>query len=178
MKYKQKGSALAISLVLLAAITLISLTSMQRSGLQSKIVSNLQHHELAFQTTLNEQEYWWSQLQDSNVRGVLIPQAQNASTYDAATNQITYSAIPLNDASGFNNGSTAAIRRNMIQASSLVIIPHEKGNIALSESGEVNAVVIAKLQMASSSNGGSPNLIANQISGLTVDILDNSKNAL
>jgi type IV pilus assembly protein PilX len=53
MQNTQKGSVLAVSLVLLTAITLIAISSMQRSGLQTKIVSNLQHHEILFQTTLN-----------------------------------------------------------------------------------------------------------------------------
>ena len=70
MKYKQKGSALAVSLVLLTAITLISISSMQRSGLQTRIVANLQHHEILFQTTLNEQEYWWGELQ-KRIQGAL-----------------------------------------------------------------------------------------------------------
>lgn len=48
MKQHQSGSVLAISLVLLTAITITALMGLQRSGLQSKIVANIQHKELAF----------------------------------------------------------------------------------------------------------------------------------
>jgi Tfp pilus assembly protein PilX len=56
MYTQQTGSALAISLVLLTAITLISITSLQRSGLQTKIVANSQHSEAAFHAANNELE--------------------------------------------------------------------------------------------------------------------------
>lgn len=48
MKQHQSGSVLAISLVLLTMITIIALMGLQRSGLQNKIVANIQHKELVF----------------------------------------------------------------------------------------------------------------------------------
>ncbi len=51
-----KGSALAISLVILTAITLISISSLQRSGLQARMVGSIQHKEEAFHSTNNELE--------------------------------------------------------------------------------------------------------------------------
>lgn len=51
-----KGSALAISLVILTAITLISITALQRSGLQSRMVGNIQHQEQAFHAANGELE--------------------------------------------------------------------------------------------------------------------------
>jgi len=56
MYTQQTGSALAISLVLLTAITLISITSLQRSGLQTRIVANSQHAEAAFHAANSELE--------------------------------------------------------------------------------------------------------------------------
>lgn len=56
MYSKQKASALAISLVLLTAITLISITSLQRSGLQTRIVANNQHSEAGFNAANSELE--------------------------------------------------------------------------------------------------------------------------
>lgn len=58
MKQNQSGSALAISLVMLTAITLVAMMSLQRSGLQTKIVANIQHEEAVFLAALNEQEFW------------------------------------------------------------------------------------------------------------------------
>jgi Tfp pilus assembly protein PilX len=56
MHMQQTGSALAISLVLLTAISLVSITSLQRTNLQSRIVANSQHAEAAFQIVNNDLE--------------------------------------------------------------------------------------------------------------------------
>lgn len=53
MKSHQSGSVLAISLVLLTAITLIAIMGLQRSGLQTKIVANVQHKETVFHGAKN-----------------------------------------------------------------------------------------------------------------------------
>jgi len=174
MEYKQKGSALAVSLVLLTAITLISLSSMQRSGLQTKIVSNLQHHEILFQTTLNEQEYWWGQLQRDDSKGEIISNAQSAYALDLATNTKTYRPMTLSDNSGFNSGGSNSVVPN----SQMLIIPPVLGGLALSEGTEINLGIATKLQISSSTNGGRPNLLANQLTGVTVDTLNNTKNSL
>lgn len=52
----QLGSTLAISLVILTAVTIISVTAMQRSGLQGRMVGNIQFKERAFQITNSDQE--------------------------------------------------------------------------------------------------------------------------
>ena len=54
MKQQQSGSVLAISLVLLTAITLIAVMNMQRAGLQTKIVGALQHREGDYNKVANE----------------------------------------------------------------------------------------------------------------------------
>lgn len=51
-----KGSALAISLTILTAITLISVTALQRSGIQSRMVGNIQHKEQGFHAANSELE--------------------------------------------------------------------------------------------------------------------------
>jgi Tfp pilus assembly protein PilX len=51
-----KGSVLAISLVILTAITLVSVTAMQRSGLQGRMTGSLQHNKIAFHTANSELE--------------------------------------------------------------------------------------------------------------------------
>lgn len=50
------GSALAIGLVILTAITLVSITAMQRSGIQGRMVGNIQHKEQAFHAANGELE--------------------------------------------------------------------------------------------------------------------------
>jgi Tfp pilus assembly protein PilX len=56
MYNQQTGSTLAISLVLLAAITLVSITSLQRTDLQTRIVANSQHSEAAFHAANSDLE--------------------------------------------------------------------------------------------------------------------------
>lgn len=67
MKSYQSGSALAISLILLTAITLIALMGLQRSGLQTKIVANIQHKETVFHGAKNllEDAYGFYQTADT-----------------------------------------------------------------------------------------------------------------
>jgi hypothetical protein len=51
-----KGSALAIGLVILTAITLVSITAIQRSGIQGRMVGNVQHKQQAFHAAYGELE--------------------------------------------------------------------------------------------------------------------------
>lgn len=71
MKKHQSGSVLAISLVLLTAITIMALMGLQRSGLQNKIVANIQHKELAFRKasfTAEDEVFALNDLSDENLR--------------------------------------------------------------------------------------------------------------
>lgn len=71
MKQEQSGAVLAISLVLLTAITFLSMMGMQRSGLQTKIVANIQHQERVFNASLNEQEFWFFQYASNPKENIL-----------------------------------------------------------------------------------------------------------
>ncbi len=64
MKSRQAGSVLAISLVLLTAITLIALMGLQRSGMQTKIIANIQHKARVFNTSYSEVECSYDLFQD------------------------------------------------------------------------------------------------------------------
>lgn len=172
MQNNQNGSALAVSLVLLTAITLISISSMQRSGLQTKIVSNLQHHETLFQTTLNEQEFWWKELQTSDSRGILISQAEAEFTLNPA-NEKTFTPTVLDDNSGFNDSALP-----IDQSSSLLFIPPSPGELALSVGSELNQVIPLNLQLSSSSNVRQRNLRASQQMGISVSALNNNRHSL
>jgi type IV pilus assembly protein PilX len=50
---KQQGVALVVSLILLVVITLLSLTAMRSTNLDTKITVNHQHKQMAFQTAEN-----------------------------------------------------------------------------------------------------------------------------
>jgi Tfp pilus assembly protein PilX len=72
MHTQQTGSALAISLVLLTAITLISITSLQRTSLQTRIVANVQHSEAGFHAANSElEEMFQSYVEDVNAATIL-----------------------------------------------------------------------------------------------------------
>jgi hypothetical protein len=172
MRYHQKGSALIVSLVLLTAITLISLSSMQRSGLQTRIVANLQHHEVLFQTALNEQEYWWGKLKKDSSRGELIFEAQSEFALNADNNKV-YRPTTLSDGSGFNDGGLTITHR-----SGLLIIPPTPGELALSDGSEIGQGATVKLQVSSNADGGRPNLVANQLTGITISALNSTKNSI
>lgn len=51
--HRQRGVALAVSMVLLTVITLLSLTAMRGSNLDTKIAVNHQHKQFAFQAAEN-----------------------------------------------------------------------------------------------------------------------------
>jgi Tfp pilus assembly protein PilX len=68
MKKNQSGSVLLISLVLLTVITLVTMMSLQRSGLQTKVVANAQHREIVFNTALNDIDKTYSQIQAGNTQ--------------------------------------------------------------------------------------------------------------
>jgi len=50
---KQRGVALVVSLILLVVITLLSLTAMRNTNLDTKITVNHQHKQMAFQAAEN-----------------------------------------------------------------------------------------------------------------------------
>lgn len=68
MKSQATGSVLAISLVLLTAITLIAIMGMQRAGLQTKIAANIQHREVAFNTALGDIDKVYQDIQDGDTQ--------------------------------------------------------------------------------------------------------------
>ena len=109
---------------------------------------------------------------EKDSRGALISQAQNEFVLDA-NNKKVYRSTNLDDGSNFNNGTSA-----ITHSSGLLIIPPEVGELALSDGSEVNQNTPAKLRIASNANGGRPSLIANQLTGVTASVLNNTKHSL
>lgn len=70
MRKNQSGAVLAISLVLLTAITFLSMMGMQRSGLQTKIVANIQHQESVFNAALDVAEGSYRVFQESDTQAL------------------------------------------------------------------------------------------------------------
>jgi hypothetical protein len=76
MKSHVTGSVLAISLVLLTAITLIAIMGMERAGLQTKIVANIQHKEIAFNTALGDIDKVYQDIQEGDTQ--ILSDAMNS----------------------------------------------------------------------------------------------------
>lgn len=69
---KQSGSVLAISLVLLTAITLLASMNMQRASLQTRIAANILHKEQLFNDALNEQKMWFTTLSTGSTGDTIL----------------------------------------------------------------------------------------------------------
>ncbi len=71
---QQRGSALIVSLVILTAITLGAMVAMQRSTVQIRMVSNLQHQQEISNAALGTLNYLFSQMLNDGVlqKNVLI----------------------------------------------------------------------------------------------------------
>lgn len=125
MRNSQSGSALAISLVLLTVITIISITSLQRSGLQSKIVGNLQHKEQLFTAANSDQEHWFltAQEDDAYLSQALQNRALNPD------GEAIFSSVPLPD---------RQVYQHIDSNSTLQHIPNGDSKIALSSGYETN----------------------------------------
>lgn len=101
MKYNQSGSVLAVSLVLLTTITLVAIMGMQRSGLQSRIVSSVQHQEFVFNSALSTiyANYDFFQTSDTQALNDAIEIAKNFK-YQQSINNADMASIkekqPLN----------------------------------------------------------------------------------
>lgn len=110
MKTRQSGSVLAISLVLLTAITLIALMGMQRSGLQTKIVANLQHHEARFNRTLAEVDDLFKTVQQVDTQ-LLADAAENPTgPIHVTSNMPAHPHIQVNSTLEFqSNGNTIGL---------------------------------------------------------------------
>jgi Tfp pilus assembly protein PilX len=110
---QQSGSALLISLVLLTAITLISITGLQRSGLQTRIVANNQHNEMAFHAANGELEAVFQTYQDDSDAEQLNTAIDSYTTVDSET---VYDVIDSGITSHYEEN--AALYSSHIQVSS------------------------------------------------------------
>jgi len=96
-----KGSALAISLVILTAITLISISALQRSGIQGRMVGNIQHQEQGFHAANGELEeiYQFYATQTS----ATIALANPMNNFDMINGEPVYLEVTPGHTSTYNN---------------------------------------------------------------------------
>lgn len=166
---RNKGSVLAISLVLLTAITIVALSSMQRSGLQTKIVANFQHVEMLFNAAMSDQQYWFMQLKASESGDTLLSEPLASFVLDE-NNKRNYQPVIL---------ESKDVVPSVIQlASDLLHIPSRQGQLSLSEGNEVNSRIDYDFELSSHAELSARNMGARQKSGLTFSGLNNQQNSI
>ncbi len=164
-----KGSVLAISLVLLTAITLVAVFSMQRSGIQTKIVANIQHVEMLFNTAMNDQEYWFMQLKMAESGDSLLSEPLANFVLDE-NNQRSYHPVDLMPA--IEEPSVITL------ASNLLHIPAKEGQLSLSEGNEVNSRIDYNFELATHAELDVRNMVARQKTGLSFPGLNNQQHSI
>ncbi|OUS38224.1 hypothetical protein A9R00_10675 [Oleispira antarctica] len=169
---KQSGSVLAISLVLLAAITLIAVMNMQRSGIQTRITSNILHREELFNNAMNEQESWFFLLKTADTGDELLSDPMRSFNFDANGARI-YLPVPLNK----NNASGYTEVTNQ-----LLLLNPPTGSNALAEGQESGDRILFRYELQS--QAGIANRIQGrsmtetQITGMSFPGLNTGKNSL
>lgn len=125
MRQSQKGSTLAISLVLLTSVTLGAVYAMQRSGVQLKLVSNLQYKQSVSNSLQSELQAGFKQFQASNDSLTHLMDIFDArilgpdgSPVRNADDQIQYSELGLFP----ENGDRPAHDRNVKVTSSIRLV--------------------------------------------------------
>jgi Tfp pilus assembly protein PilX len=165
---RQSGSALAISLVILTAITLISITSLQRSGIQTKIVANIQHQQQLFNAANSDQEHWFVQLRNSISGDNLLAQPLSAREIDA-DGTVTYAPVDLGIRHQYER-----INSN----TSITYIPTQVGGIALASGQEVNDRINFRFNMDTIASARIGNKQNNQQTGVSFPGLNPGRSAL
>jgi hypothetical protein len=115
-----KGSALAISLVILTAITLISVTALQRSGLQGRMVGNIQHQEQGFHATNGELEeiYHFYATQASATQALSNP----LNSFDITDGEQIFKTVAPGHKSSYNAYSTSSSSQSSPKKARLSVV--------------------------------------------------------
>jgi hypothetical protein len=96
-----KGSTLAISLIILTSVTLISITSLQRSDIQGRMVSSIQHKEQGFHAANGELEeiYHFYATQVSATQALSAP----LNSFDIITGEQIFNPVDAGHNSTYNS---------------------------------------------------------------------------
>lgn len=177
---KQSGAVLAISLVLLTAITLLASMNMHRAGLQTRITANILHQELLFNGALNEQEFWFFRLRTTDT-GDPVLSAPLRSFDVNATGGRDYKPVVLNTINPANMSNNANLTNTPNITNELVLLGATPGVNALAQGQEAGDRVLYKYQLRSNANFASRSQgnarTESQITGMSFPGLNTSKNS-
>ena len=169
---QQSGSALAIGLVMMTAITLISVTAMQRSGIQGKMVSNIQHKEIGYHAAHGELEqiYHFYSTQESATTALSAP----LDSFKMVNGEAVYSAIQPGHESHYDieqdqsSGSYNGAAKAKVALSST--IQHTGARNSLVEGFSVGTFVeygfVVTSQSTTPQNLGTPRQLSSQSIGV------------
>lgn len=181
MKYqtikKQSGAVLAISLVLLTAITILAVISMQRAALQTRITGNILHREMLFNSAMNEQESWFYQLKTADTGDAILSEPIRSFDVDNDGNKI-YKEVPL---AADNTKPGTTIPRPIQTQNNLLLLGATTGTIALAQGQQNGDRVLFRYELESASAIGrldGRSMDETQITGMSFPGLNTSKNSL
>lgn len=173
-KQKQSGAVLAISLVLLSAITLLAAMNMQRAGLQTRIASNISHKEVIFNTVLSEQDRWFFNLSRMDLSDPIL--SSPIREFNLNNGIKNYTPTPLNQLSQAGTSYRIDVDNQLIMTDVIT------GKNSLAAGEEVNNRVLFRYRLWSRGDitgraNDSPTS-EYQISGISFPALNSSKNTL
>lgn len=181
MKYqtvkKQSGAVLAISLVLLTAITVLAVISMQRAGLQTRITGNILHREMLFNSAMNEQESWFYQLKTADTGDAVLSEPIRSFDVEADGTR-TYKPVTLT-ADNTIPGTTTP--RPIQTQNELLLLGTTAGTIALAQGQQSGDRVLFRYELESQSDIGrieGRSMDETQITGMSFPGLNTNKNSL
>jgi hypothetical protein len=177
MKYqsikKQSGAVLAISLALLAAITLLAAMNMQRAGLQTRIIANTIHKDAKFLGNLNEQDFWYLYLKTADLGDPILSAPIREYTVNEGGGR-DYQPVELNMMNTISDYPVQVDNR-------LILLPAEPGINALAQGQEVGSRIKLRYRLwtrADLVNRAPGQASEYQVSGLSFPALNSSKNSL
>jgi|TARA_B110000196_G_scaffold292816_1_gene280693 hypothetical protein len=182
MNYKtinnQSGSVLAISLVLLTAITLLAAMNMQRSSLQTRITANTLHKEQNFNNALNFQKVWFTILSTISTGDPILSaplRSFNGVNADGSRNYTPVLLDPL-------IAQPIALTNNEFLENQLIAVSATQGINALAQGQESGNRVTYKYQLWSQARMNSRtqgrSATEFQVTGVSFPGLNTSKNSL
>lgn len=171
---KQSGSVLAISLVLLTAITLLAAMNMQRSSLQTRITANILHKEQNFNNALNDQKAWFSTLSRASTGDPILSSPLRSFDGLNPDGSRKYTPVLLN--------TLIAPPNNTVVENQLIVVATTPGTNSLVQGQESGNRITYKYQlwsqarMNTQTQGRSANEF--QVTGVSFTGLNTSKNSL
>lgn len=178
---RQSGSVLAISLVLLTAITLLAAMNMQRAGLQTRITANILHKEQLFNSALNEQEFWFERLRTTDTGDPILSEPIREFDVNESGGR-DYKPVTLDPMVAINTSNNANATNTPVATNLLILIGSTPGVNSLAQGQEAGNRVLYRYQLQSSADFANRtegrSRTESQITGISFPGLNTTQNSL